>query len=173
MGTWGTGLYSGDFAMDLRSTIGAVVRLPFSPDRLVDVLCDAEPGPARSADDPDHTVFWLVVADQFAKRGIDSFRVRETALSIIDEGSDRAMMAVLGMSQPGLRARDKVLAEIRGRLLSAPPLKDRSTLKKPQPYLVEIGDAYAYPASGGANINPYFSSVEKIPNWRPDGWGVL
>ena len=35
MGRWGTGLYSGDFAMDLRSTIRAVARLPFSADRLV------------------------------------------------------------------------------------------------------------------------------------------
>ena len=76
MGAWGTGLYSGDFAMDLRGTIRAVARLPFSADRLVDVLCDAEPGAARSSVDSDHTVFWLVVADQFAKRGIDS---RESA----------------------------------------------------------------------------------------------
>jgi hypothetical protein len=150
MGAWGTGLYSGDFAMDLRGTIRAVARLPFSADRLVDVLCDAEPGAARSSVDSDHTVFWLVVADQFAKRGIDSPRVRETALSIIDEGRDRAAVAALGMREPDLRRRDRMLAELRTRLVSAPPPKPRTTLKNPQPYLFEIGDGYAFPTSGAA-----------------------
>ena len=36
MGAWGTGLYSGDFATDLRGMVRAVTRLPFSADRLVD-----------------------------------------------------------------------------------------------------------------------------------------
>src|SRR5436305_13328814 len=107
MGAWGTGLYSGDFATDLRGMVRAVARLPFSADRLVDVLCDAEPGPARGADDPDHTVFWLVLADQLWKRGIDSPRARDTAVSIIDEGSDHAAMAALGMDALGLRRRDQ------------------------------------------------------------------
>jgi hypothetical protein len=65
MGTWGAGLYSGDLAMDLRSTIGAVTRLPFEGDRLVEILCEAEPGAANNPEDEEHTVFWLVVADQF------------------------------------------------------------------------------------------------------------
>jgi hypothetical protein len=173
MGAWGTGLYSGDFAMDLRGTIGAVARLPFSADRVVDVLCDVEPGAARSSVDSDHTVFWLVVADQFAKRGIDSPRVRETALSIIDEGRDRAAMAALGMREPDLRRRDRMLAELRGRLVSAPPPKSRTTLKKPQPYFFEIGDGYTYPTSGGGSINPYFASLEQTPSWRHDGWSVM
>ena len=173
MGAWGTGLYSGDFATDLRSTIGAVARLPFPADRLVEVLCDTEPGPAKSTEDPDHTVFWLVVADQFWKRGIDCPRARETALSLIDQGRDRAAMAALGMSQSGLRSREKMLAELRGKLVSAPALKRRTTLKKPQPYLFEIGDGYAYPTSGGDSINPYLPSPERIPNWRHDGWAIM
>jgi hypothetical protein len=173
MGAWGTGLYSGDFAMDLRGTIRAVARLPFSADRLVDVLCDAEPGAARSSVDSDHTVFWLVVADQFVKRGIDSPRVRETALSIIDEGRDRAAMASLGMPASDLRRRDRVIAELRGRLANAPAPKARPTLKQPQRYLMEVGDCYAYPTSGGDSINPYFASAEKIRGWSHDGWGVM
>ena len=46
MGTWGTGLCSGDLAMDLRSTIAAVARLPFEGDRLAEILCETEPGVA-------------------------------------------------------------------------------------------------------------------------------
>jgi hypothetical protein len=45
---FGTGLYSGDFAMDLRSTIRAVSHLPFTPDRLVEILCESEPGAAKN-----------------------------------------------------------------------------------------------------------------------------
>ena len=173
MGAWGAGLYSGDFAIDLRTTIRAVTRLPFSPDRLVEVLCDTESGAARSADDPDHTVFWLVVADQFWKRGIYCPRLRDTAVSIIDDGCDRAMMAALGMSAADLRRRDTMLAELRARLASAPPSKPRPILKQPQPYLMEIGDCYAYPTSGGAPINPYFPSLEKMRDWQHDGWAVM
>jgi hypothetical protein len=80
MGVWGSGLYSGDFAGDLRAAIRAVSRLPFEADRLVEILSSIEPGAANNSDDNDHTTFWLVAADQFAKRGIACERVRDKAL---------------------------------------------------------------------------------------------
>lgn len=40
MGVWGAGLYSGDFAMDLCSTIGAITRLPFDGDRLAVIVVE-------------------------------------------------------------------------------------------------------------------------------------
>ncbi len=76
MGVWGTGLYSGDFALDLRSTIRAVARLPFDGDKLVDILSETNPEAARNPDDSHHSTFWLVVGDQFAKRGIRCDRAR-------------------------------------------------------------------------------------------------
>ena len=173
MGAWGTGLYSGDFALDMRSTIRAVARLPYHGDRLVELLCDSEPAAATRPDDPDHTVFWLVVADQFAKRSIDSPRAREMALSIIDQDRDLATFASLGMPPKDLERRRRVLDEVRARLLSPiEPGKPRPTLKQPQPYLFEIGDCYAYPTSDGNPINPYFASLDRTPSWRQDGWGV-
>jgi len=66
VGTWGAELYSADFAIDLRSTIGAVARLPFDTGRLVDIIIEAEPEAARNVDNEDHTIFWLVLADRFA-----------------------------------------------------------------------------------------------------------
>jgi len=54
VGVWGTGVYSGDFAMDLRSIISAVARLPFEGDKLVDILCETDP---RAASNPhDRTI---------------------------------------------------------------------------------------------------------------------
>src|SRR5579863_8783078 len=118
MGVWGAGLYSGDFAADLRSTVGAVCRLPFDGNKLVDILCEGNPA-ATNPEDSDHSTFWLVVADQFAKRGIVCDRARDEALRIIDSGSDIAMMVKLGMSQSDLTKRQKMLAELRARI-SAP-----------------------------------------------------
>src|SRR5437764_10517715 len=116
MGMWGVGLYSGDFAQDLRGTIRAVTRLPFDNDRLVDILCETEPTAAHNPDDQDHTAFWLVVADQFSKRGIACDRVREKALAMIDAGSDLAMLEKLGMGSAGLKKRRRMLDELRLRL---------------------------------------------------------
>jgi hypothetical protein len=116
LGVFGVGLYSGDFAMDLRSTVGAVLRLPFEVDRLVEILCDCEPGAARNPADEDHTTFWLVLADQFSKRGIESARVRDAALNIIDNGLDLARLEKLGMKSADLRKRKAMLEELRARL---------------------------------------------------------
>jgi hypothetical protein len=93
MGQGGCGLYSGDFALDLRSTITALLPLPFSPDRIAE--CESEPSAANDAADEDHTTFWLVIADQFAKRGVACERVRDEALAIIDTGQDVATMRIL------------------------------------------------------------------------------
>jgi hypothetical protein len=90
MGAWGTGLYSGDLASDLRIAVAAVARLPFEGERLLGLLCDTEPSAALDPKDPDHTAFWLVCADQFAKRGIVCSSVLEAALAIIDQDRDPA-----------------------------------------------------------------------------------
>ena len=170
MGVFGTGLYSGDFAMDLRSAIKAVSRLPFEPGRLVEILCESEPGAANDAADPDHTVFWLVVADQFAKRGIDSSRARERALAILGAGSDLAMQKKLGMAAAGLRQRERVLGEVKQRLSAPVTLhRPRAVLKKPQPFLMEVGDVMIYPTCLGKNINPYFASKEQDTHWTESG----
>jgi hypothetical protein len=174
MGTWGRGLYSGDFAADLRGAVSAVARLPFDSERLVELLCETEPAAAHEPKDPDHTVFWLVVADQFAKRGIAAASARETALAIIDERRDLATMASLGMDGADLRARGRMLAELRERLVApARSAKPRTVRKKPQPFLLETGDVIVFPTARGNCINPYFSSKEEIAGgWHQDGWGA-
>jgi hypothetical protein len=173
MGVWSTGLYSGDFALDLRSTIRAIARLPFDGEKLLDIVCQTEATAAKSPDDADHSTFWLVAADQFAKRGIVSNRAREAALKIIDEGRDIAMLEKLGMDPAGLRKRRKVLEELRTRIVAPPSVKPRSVLKKPQPYLMDIGDVLIYPTCEGNSINPYFALKEQDPSWKgQDGWSA-
>ncbi|MGA8090598.1 MAG: hypothetical protein WCA10_25205 [Terracidiphilus sp.] len=180
MGVWATGLYAGDFALDLRSTIGAVAKLPFDSDRLLEILCGSEPAAADQADDADHTTFWLVVADQFAKRGIGSKRARETALEIIDSDRDLATLEKPGMQPADLRKRKKVLDEVRERILAPiAPVKARETMKKPQELLMQTGDVLVYPAFGGRCRNPYFVDQDKdrmgtaMPSWRADSWAAM
>src|SRR6478736_9042697 len=112
MGTWGAGLYSADVALDLRATIAALLRLPFEQERIVEVLCESEQKAADDPRDEDHTTFWLVLADQFARRGLVSARVREKALDIIDNDRDLAMLAARGMKEPALRKRAATLQKL-------------------------------------------------------------
>jgi hypothetical protein len=181
MGVWGVGLYSGDFAQDLRGSIRAVARLPFDNDRLMDILCETEPTAANNPDDEDHTTFWLVLADQFSKRGIACERVRDKAIAIIDGGNDLAMLEKLGMDSPGLKKRQKMLDELRLRLAAPVGARSGSVLKKPQAHLMDIGDVLVYPTCGGRCINPYFASKDEqtywgdkgsMP-WKQDSWGAL
>lgn len=174
MGVWGTGLYSGDFAKDLSSAARAVSQLPFEGERLAELLCSVEPGAANDASDEDHTTFWLVVADQFAKRGIVCEQAKRKAIEIIDAGHDLAMMSRLGMDAAGLKRRGKMLAELREKIVNATaPARPRRVLKKPQPLVMNTGDVVVYPTGRGRPINPYFPSAEKMrPEWVQDGWGT-
>ncbi len=180
MGVWGTGLYSGDFAMDLRGTISAVARLPFDGEKLVDILCETEPAAANNPNDEDHSIFWLIVADQFAKRAIVCDRARDKALAIIESGADIALQEKLGMDPPGLRKRRKMLEEVRARI-AAPPLsgRPRAVLKKPQALLMDVGDVLVYPTFGGRCRNPYFTSREldrmgtMAPSWTQNAWSAM
>jgi len=174
VGVWGAGLYSGDFAADLRAAAIAVCRLPFNGDRLLEILIGTEPNAANNDKDEDHTTFWLLVADQFAKRGIPCDRAQQTALRIIDNGQDIEILQGLGMEPHLLRKRQAMLAELRSRITagSSDGAKKRVVLKKPQAFLMNAGDVFVYPTCQGHCINSYFASKERIPNWNHDGWGA-
>lgn len=180
MGAWGIGLYSNDFAMDLRGCIDAVVRLPFAADRLLETICLTEASAADDVADPDHTVFWLTVADRFARKGIDCPTARDRALAIIADGADLATMASLGIDEKSLVKRRAMLETLRARL--AEPVaagKRRGVLKAPQKLLLEVGEALTYPICRKNDscepINPYAVGKEWawVKAWKQDGWGAF
>jgi len=175
MGAWGLGLYSGDFASDLKTTVAAVCRLPLDDEALVEAVCQSERSVAADPTNPDHTIFWLVLADQFEKRGIFSPYVRETALAIIDSGNDTAAMRALGMKPADMRKRMVQLAALRARLLAQlPASRDRKIIKEPEPYVFELHGVYAYPTRGGSAINPYMPAKRfDRAAWSPDGFGLM
>jgi len=176
MGAWGIGLYSSDFALDLRDSVKAIARLPFAPDRLLDYLCAAEPSAANDPKDPDHTVFWLTTADQFAKRGIDCVRARDRGLAIIADGSDLAAMAALGMDEKSLVKRRAMLENLRWRITGPiETAKPRAVLKAPQKLLLAVGEVLTYPICQGKPVNPYAVGKEWawVKAWQQDGWGAF
>lgn len=175
MGAWGTGLYAGDFAADLRNVVRAASRLPLDEAGLVRAICESEKSAADDPADEDHTIFWLVLADQFEKRGIFSARVRDMALAIIDGGKDAAMMQKLGMKPADLRKRAAKLGELRARIAAQPMAsRPRKTMQRPEPYVFEVGGVYAYPTLGGDTINPYLGPTRfDRSKWGSDGFGLM
>jgi hypothetical protein len=168
MGTWGVGLYSNDDALDLRGSIRAVCRLPYGADELVELLAELNPE-ARDPDNEGHSTFWLVVADQFQRRGIRSM-ARKRALEIIADGTDLAMLAKLGMADADLAKRKRLLDALADELRSPPPEKPRKTLKKPQPLLFGAGDVLAFRIDDKGNCcNPYETDPVRA-NFKAVGW---
>jgi hypothetical protein len=176
MGAWGSELYSSDFALDVRGAVKAVARLPFPAERLLEYLRAEQPTAANDPKDADHTVFWLTVADQFAKRGIDSAGARDMALAIITDGADLAAMAALGMDEKSLVKRRAMLEELRRRIAEpAETAKPRAVLKTPQKLLLGVGEVLTYPVCKGDPINPYTVGKDwaRVKAWQQDGWGAF
>jgi hypothetical protein len=170
MGAWGAGLYQDDFASDLKSTISLVSKVPASGDRLLEILRERHGD--VSPEDDDGTTFWLVVADQFERRGIDCQEALATALSIIDDGKDLKRLEELGLDRRGLAKRTEVLQELAVRLRSPRTVRPRPKKGKPPAFFVDAGEVYAFPTMKGKAVNAWFDSWEQA-GFQPDGWGAL
>ena len=169
MGTWGPGLYSNDIAKDLKSTITAVARLPLNTDELIDIIVGSFPEAATDADDEDHTTFWLVLADQFHRKGIAHRDLFDRAVGIIESGKDLNTPSVAEMGVGDQRKREKALNKLRRQLTEPVPSKTRKTLSKPQPLILEVGDVVTFPiVDTGGCFNPYLIKA----SWTRADWGA-
>lgn len=170
MGSWGAGLYSDDYAMDLRATVAAAAKLPLGDDEVLDLIRTTE----LCADDPqdtDHTTFWLVTADQLAQRGCYPEEARRRALEIIASGANLKTLSELDAPAAMLRKRKALLEEL-GRRLIHPAPRVRKTMSAPQAFTFELGEVFAFPTSNGRALNPYFKSRAQNWKWSHDGWRV-
>jgi hypothetical protein len=175
MGTWGTGIYSNDIALDIKPAITALTKLPFTPDQIVDHLCELFPEVATNEGDEDYSTFWFVLADQLNKKGIASERASKVALDIMISGRDIETLRNCGMSERDLIMRRKVLEKLETDLLRQPKkLVKLAKIKNPKPLVLLVGETYAYPTSKGESVNPYFSpnELKKLP-FEPDGFGLF
>jgi hypothetical protein len=170
MGTWGGGLYDDDSAADLKSAVSVLSKLPGADgSRLLELLLqDRTPGP-----DEEGGLFWLVVADQFEKKGIAEPELRQRALSVIDDGSHLVDAQERGADAGFLKERRKALEELAARLRSPRPERAAAKAGKPPVQPFEAGEIYTFPTMKQCARHPYW--VERLSGpWIADGgFGAL
>ena len=176
MGSWGLGLYADDSAADLRSMIATLARLPASGDRILQILLDSWKEPVGLDADGGPT-FWLVIADQFERRGIKCSKALDQALSAIATGADLRDLEARGAEPGDLKKRAKLLSGLAERFRSPRPPRQEPKRSKPPPLVVAPGEVYRFPTMADQAFNPYLPSWEQGgfngTGFKPDGWGAL
>ncbi|GMG83207.1 hypothetical protein LNKW23_24200 [Paralimibaculum aggregatum] len=145
MGTWGTGLYASDHAADLKATVEQHLRLPLEPEAILAMLAAAQ-GLALG-DEPaeaDDAAFWLVLADQFHRHGIDHPALMVRAGGIIESGADLRLNEAHGMSPADLRRRAAALEKLRAKWAVPARRPVRRKLLTPEPLLMRAGEVWSY-----------------------------
>jgi len=170
MGAWGGGLYDGDFALDLKGTIKAVLRAPLSDDEM---LAELWTSLGKGAGEMDALDYWVVLADQLEREGIHRPDIFEHAIAIIEAGEDLTMLKELEAEANTIAERRRETTKLLVRLRAPRPAKKRRPLKTLQPLLLERGETLTWPTDGGNSINPYVPEDQlwKLGGFTQDGWG--
>lgn len=169
MGTWGASIYDDDEACDLRDTVSLICKVPVKGNQLLELLketCgDCDPM------DEEGGLFWLVVAEQFERRGIECREAASKALSIIESDLDLKWAKEKGADEAFLRKRSLALKELAKRLKSPRSFRPRVPPRNPPPLVLTTGEVYAFPMMNRCAWHPY-----RLPQdgpFEPDGWGAL
>jgi len=181
MGAWGGGLYQDDEACDLRDTIKVLARLPWPGDKLLPLLLNADY--SQDTKEADGSMFWLVAADQFERRGVACQQVFDTAIQIINSGQDITNLRDLEMPERDLKKRENELQKLRARLENPRPERKIPANPRPPALVVEAGEIYAFPAMQGyqdsnniaRSFNAWFSHWDEghSQHFLPDSWGAF
>jgi hypothetical protein len=171
MGAWGEGLYDDDEACDVRDTISLLSKMPRDGDAILELVLEQFERDVDLNDDGCPT-FWMVVADQFAKRGIECERAKRLGLAAIETGADLADLAAREMEPQGLKGRKKVHEKLRERIANPKPTGSRRVPKSPPKCVVATGEIYSFPTMNGTGLNAWFASWEEA-GFEPNGWGSL
>jgi hypothetical protein len=169
MGAWAAA-FDSDFALDLRATIRTALRAPLGEDEL---LAEIKATMGEDVEGADSLDYWLVLADQFERSGLPRRNIFERAIAIVETGEDVALLEELGSDPRSMAERCKQTAQLVERLRQPRPEKPRKVMKKPQPLLLEPGEAIVWPTDRGAAINAYVPEnlLWKLGGFKQDGWG--
>jgi hypothetical protein len=171
MGTWGEGIYDDDEACDVRDTISLLSQMPVTGERMLEILLTEYERNEDLTQDGCPT-FWITVADQFEKKGIECERVYNLAQKAIMSGADIDDLKNREMEVQGLRKRAQLTEKILPRFIN-PKLSERKRVAENRPKCcVNEGQIYTYPTMNGAGFNAWASNWEDI-SFKPNGWGCL
>lgn len=171
MGAWGEGLYDDDEACDVRDSIVLLSKMPGDGESILGLVLE-QFGRDENLDEDGCPTFWMVVADQFSKRGIECDRAMRLALAAMDIGADLADLEAKEMEPKGLKSRKKVHEKLREQILHPKPSGSRRVPKSPPNLAVATGEIYSFPTMNGTGLNAWFSSWEEA-GFEPNGWGSL
>lgn len=170
MGTWGTGLYAGDFAADLKADFAMFARVPGSPGELVRRLIERYDTSARDPSDESYTEFWLILADRMHLHGLEHRETFSKAVAIVAREQDIEMKRELGMSPADLRKRKAILLDLENRLKRPHPNPRKiRPLTEPEPHAFPEWTIIAYPTDHG-EIRSSCDPSNAI-GFEADGWG--
>jgi hypothetical protein len=149
MGTWGTAVFSDDFALDVRDAWrDALIE---TRDESAAFAAVAETFKDEIGGDPeDASVFWLALAAAQMETGRLRDDVRERAVAIIDRGDDLARWEEIA----GRRQRAKVLERLRAKLEGPQPAPKRIRRPRVQDVAFDPGDVVFMrsPTTGRAGL---------------------
>jgi hypothetical protein len=146
MGTFGTAIFSEDFACDIRDEFKELIGEGLTPEQATNDLVSSN---ADSLNDPDEaTVFWLALAAIQWKTGRLLDSVKEKAIGIIEDGSDLERWKLEG-DKKVVAEREKQLQRLKENILSPQPSPKKigKAFKHFTPF--EVGDVVAYSHSSG------------------------
>lgn len=181
MGAWGSGLYQDDEACDLRDSIKVLAKLPWTGDKLLSLLLDDSC--SQDSTEASGSMFWLVVADQFERKGITCHQAFDSAIQIITSGQDIANLRQLEMSERDLRKREGDLQKLLARLTHPRPERKIPANPRQPAMVVETGQIYVFPAMQGYMDSSHFAKSFNawFSHWgdpahtpfSPDSWGAF
>ena len=144
MGTWGSGLYSNDDALDIKEDIRDMLAYGWTPDAIMAELTKQH---NLNSIDEETSSAWLAIADTMWNYGCMTDEIKSTALHIINEGIDLRAWADASISDR--KKRQTVLNKLQEKLVSPQPINKKP--HKSSCYHCEwpVGSVYAIPAGDG------------------------
>jgi hypothetical protein len=131
MGAWGTGIFSDDFASDVRADWREAIIEGRDAEEVTAALIQKY---AKPIEDDDSKIFWFALAAAQMETGRLSPAVRDQALQIIDAGGDVARWAAEDQSLA--RQRERVLAKLAEKLRGPQPKPKK--LRRPTSLAVQF-----------------------------------
>lgn len=146
MGTFGTTIFSDDFACDIRDEFKELIGDGLTPQQATYELLESY---SSSLTDPDEVaIFWLSLAASQWKLGRLLENVKEKAIAIIDNETDLNRWRLEG-DRKLVEKRKRELDKLKEQLLSTQPFakKIARVYKEFTPF--EVGDVFSYKHSSG------------------------
>lgn len=140
MGIWGTGIFSNDFALDLKTDYKEALSVGLNDREAFEYIKPY----LEDVDDEDFCSIWCGLALTMWQTGRLTEEIKTKVIDIIDDGGDIWLWQESGASIKEIEKRKKVLYSTKETLLS--PMKEKAKFSKPFKFICpwKSGDVVLY-----------------------------